>query len=64
MKKVFGLLLAALMFATPFSGVALVVSLCLGWLLWKEASKIPSAQKLKPIRIPALTRKGKTPKRN
>jgi hypothetical protein len=65
MKKVFGLLLAAVMFATPFSRVGLVVSLCLGWLLWKEASKTLSAQqKLKPIRIPAFTRKGKTPKRN
>lgn len=64
MKKVLGLLLAATMFATPFSRAALVVSLCLGWLLWKEASKTLSVQKLKPIRIPAFTRKGKTLRHN
>jgi len=61
MKKALGLLLAATIFATPFSRVALVVSLCLGWLLWKEVSKTLSVQqKLKPIRIPAFKRKGMT----
>jgi hypothetical protein len=63
MKKILGLLLAATMVATSLSRVALIVSLCLGWLLWKEASKALSAQqKLKPIRIPAYTRKRKLPR--
>jgi hypothetical protein len=65
MKKALGLLLAATIFATPFSRVTLVVSLCLGWLLWNEASKTLSAQqKLKLIRIPAWARKSKTLRHN
>jgi hypothetical protein len=65
MKKVLSILLVATMFATPVSRVALLVSLWLGWLVWNESSKTMSAQrKLKPIRIPASTRKVETPRRN
>jgi len=65
MKKVVGFLLVAAILATPASRVAFAASLCLGWLLWKQCSETLSAQqKLRPIRIPVLTRNIKTTRRN
>ena len=64
MKKVLGFLLVAAMFATPLSRIALVVSVALGWLLWKESKSMSAQQKLKPIRIPVLTRNSRRAKRN
>jgi uncharacterized membrane protein YciS (DUF1049 family) len=60
MKKVFGFLLVTLAFvwATPLSRIILAVGLILGWLVLKEYLKARSRQqKLRPIRIPVVSRK-------
>jgi hypothetical protein len=65
MKKVVGFLLVVAIFATPVSPIVSVLSLGLGWLLWRQCSRaLAAGQKLRPIRIPVQNQKGGAAGRN
>jgi hypothetical protein len=64
MKKVVGFLLVVAIFATPVSPIVSVLSLGLGWLMWRQCSRALAAQqKLRQIRIPAQNQRSRAARR-